>query len=211
MDFIPMENQPMPMTAVYMRCSSTTQTTNSQRFELQQYLSAQVICGTVEWFEDAAITGTHLDRPALGRLHRHIIDGDVDTVVLWKLDRLSRSVVDGIKLLADWTERNVRIVVVTQKIDLSGPVGRMVASLLLGVAEMEREGLRERQAAGISAARAKGVKFGRPKKINPSLIRRLKSEGNSVRNIAKHLQIARQSVYNVLNADNAKSPKSLIC
>jgi len=188
----------MPTTAVYMRCSSTSQTTDSQKFELDQYLANQVICGPVEWYEDAAVSGRTLDRPALGRLQRQIVDGKVDTVVLWRLDRLSRSIVDGIKLLADWTERNVRIVVVTQKIDLSGPLGRMVASLLLEVAEIEKEGMRERQAAGIAAARTRGVRFGRPSKVDSSLIRRLRSEGESVKTIASRLRLARQSVYNAL-------------
>ena len=193
----------MPTTAVYLRCSSTSQTTDSQRFELEQYLANQVICGPVEWFEDAAVSGKDLDRPALGRLHRQIVDGMVDTVVLWRLDRLSRSIVDGIKLLAVWTERNIRIVVVTQNIDLSGPVGRMVASLLLGVAELEKQGLRERQAAGIAAARARGVKFGRPKTVDSSLVHRLRSERKSVQIISRELQISRQSVYNALTSADA--------
>jgi DNA invertase Pin-like site-specific DNA recombinase len=193
-----METRPMLTTAVYLRCSSSTQTTDSQRFELEQYVSNQVICGPVEWYEDSAVSGKSLDRPALGRLHRDIIDGRVDSVVLWKLDRLSRSIVDGVKLLADWTARDIRIAVVTQKIDLSGPVGRMVASLLLGVAEIEKEGMRERQAAGIAAARAKGVRFGRPKAVDASMVRRLRSEGHAVQEIARELKVARQTVYNAL-------------
>lgn len=164
------------------------------KIELEQYLANQVICGPVEWFEDAAVSGKNLDRPALGRLHRQIVDGKVDMVVMWRLDRLSRSIVDGIKLLADWTERNIRIVVITQNIDLSGPVGRMVASLLLGVAELEKQGLRERQAAGIAAAR--------PKTVDSSLVHRLRSEGKSVQSIASELKIARQSVYNALQSNS---------
>jgi len=189
----------MKKTAVYLRCSAATQSNESQRFELEQYLGSQVVCGRVEWYEDAAVTGTNLERPALQRLHRDIVDGEVEMVVVWKLDRLSRSIADGVKLLSDWVARDVRVVAVTQQIDLSGPLGRMVASLLLGIAEMERQYLRERQAAGIARAKAAGVRLGRPRKTEPSLIRRLKSEGASVAQIARRLKVSRQTVYNSLN------------
>src|SRR5712692_10746086 len=85
------------------------------------------------------------------------------TVVVWKLDRLARRQQDGINLLADWCAHNVRVVAVTQQIDLSGPVGRMVASVLFGLAEIEWEYRRERQAAGIAVAKARGVYHGRQK------------------------------------------------
>ena len=60
-------------------------------------------------------------------------------VVVWKLDRISRRQRDGVNLLAEWCERGVRVVAVTQQIDLSGAVGRMVASVLFGLAEIESE------------------------------------------------------------------------
>lgn len=193
----------MPTTAVYVRCSSASQTTDSQRHEIARYLASQVVCGRIQWYEDAAVTGTNLDRPALGQLHRDIIEGKVDTVIVWKLDRLSRSIADGVKLLSDWVDRGVRVVSVTQQIDLSGPLGRMVASLLLGIAEMEREHLRERQAAGIAQAKARGVKFGRPQSVDATAVRRMKAGGCSVSGIARRLGISRQSVYNALRSQAA--------
>ena len=82
-------------------------------------------------------------------------------VVVWKLDRLSRRQRDGVDLLADWCDRGVRVVAVTQQIDLSGAVGRMVASVLFGLAEIESEYRRERQAAGIAVAKERGIYRGR--------------------------------------------------
>ena len=70
-------------------------------------------------------------------MRRAIFDGEVDTVVVWMLDRISRRQHEGIGLLADWCERGISVVVVTQQIDLSGAVGRMVASVLFGLAEIE--------------------------------------------------------------------------
>jgi DNA invertase Pin-like site-specific DNA recombinase len=105
--------------------------------------------------------GHTLRRPAFARLQRAIETGTITTVVVWKLDRLARRQQDGINLLAEWCARNIRVVAVTQQIDLSGPVGRMVASVLFGLAEIEWEYRRERQAAGIAVAKAQGGYHGR--------------------------------------------------
>lgn len=78
------------------------------------------------------------------------------TVIVWKLDRLSRRLRDGVNLLSDWCERGIKIVVMTQQIELAGPVARMIATVLLGLAEIELEFRRERQMAGIEVARTKG-------------------------------------------------------
>ena len=109
----------------------------------------------MEWFEDKE-TGKTLKRPAFDRLQKAIFAGTVKTVVVWKLDRISRGQRDGVNLLADWCERGVRVVAVTQQIDLSGTVGRMVASVLFGLAEIESEYRRERQAAGVAEAKERG-------------------------------------------------------
>ena len=116
----------------------------------------------VRWFEDK-ITGKSLKRPAFDRLQESIFHGEVKTVVVWKLDRISRRQKDGINLLADWCERGVRVVSVTQQIDLNGAVGRMVASVMFGLAEIELEYRRERQLAGIRVAKSRGAYTGRRK------------------------------------------------
>jgi DNA invertase Pin-like site-specific DNA recombinase len=77
-------------------------------------------------------------------------------VVVWKLDRISRRQRAGVNLLAEWCERGVRVVVITQQLDFSGAVGRLVASVLFGLAEIEHEYRQERQAAGIAVAKRKG-------------------------------------------------------
>ena len=140
------------MMACYCRVSSRSQKTDSQKAELTRWLQHQGLDSTaVQWFEDIE-RGQTLRRPAFARLQHAIETGAITTVVVWKLDRLARRQQDGINVLADWCARHVRVVVVTQQIDLSGPVGRMVASVLFGLAEIEWEYRRERQAAGITAA-----------------------------------------------------------
>jgi DNA invertase Pin-like site-specific DNA recombinase len=66
-----------------------------------------------------------------------IFAGQIDTIVVWKLDRLVRSLREDVNVLADWCQRGVRVIAITQQIDLSGPVGNLIATLLFGIAEIE--------------------------------------------------------------------------
>ena len=107
----------------------------------------------------------------------------------------------AINLLADWCERGVRVVVVTQQIDLSGSVGRLVASVLFGLAEIEQEYRRERQAAGIAVAKRRGVYRGRVKgttKAKPARVRALRARGFTTPEIANALHVSARTVFRYL-------------
>ncbi|HEY9662072.1 MAG TPA: recombinase family protein [Allocoleopsis sp.] len=143
--------------ACYLRISSRTQKTDSQKAEIEQWLIRHGHAPTrVQWFEDKE-TGKTLKRPAFDRLQTAIFDGNIKTVIVWKLDRISRRLKDGINTLASWCERGVRVVSVTQQIDLNGAIGSMLAGVMFGLAEIELEYRRERQSAGIKLARQRGV------------------------------------------------------
>ena len=94
-------------------------------------------------------------RPALHALQKAIFDGTVKTVVVWKLDRLARNFREGVEVVCDWCQKGIRVMSVTQQIDLSGTVGRMVAGVLFAIAEIELQHIRERQAIGITVAKKK--------------------------------------------------------
>jgi len=150
-------------TALYIRVSTASQNESSQKREIERWLDGNSVDRSkCKWYIDKA-TGDNLDRPEFARLSRDIFNGQVATVVLWKLDRLSRSLKDGINVLCDWCERGIRVVSVTQQIDFNGAVGKLIASVLFAVASMEQETRRERQAAGIAAAKERGVYKGRRK------------------------------------------------
>ena len=123
-------------------------------------------------------------------------------MVVWKLDRISRRQLDGISVLADWCERGVRVVSVTQQIDLKGAVGRMVASVLFGVAEIELEHRRERQAAGIKVAKKRGAYAGRKKgttKAAPSRALELRGKGLAAEEIAAAMGVSTRTVFRYLS------------
>jgi DNA invertase Pin-like site-specific DNA recombinase len=187
--------------ACYCRVSSRSQKNDSQRAEIRRWLRGNRIpAASVQWFEDKE-TGKSLDRPAFAALQTAIFAGELDTVVVWKLDRLSRRQVDGITVLADWCERGVRVVSVTQLIDLRGAVGRMVASVLFGLAEIELEHRRERQAAGIRVAKGRGAYPGRRRgttKAVPARALALRKRGLTVAEIASALDVSDRTVFRYL-------------
>jgi DNA invertase Pin-like site-specific DNA recombinase len=192
--------------ACYVRVSSRHQKTDSQESEIKKWLAGNGITpGQVEWYRDTE-TGKTLNRPAFQRLEQDIFNGKVRTVVVWKLDRLSRRLRDGVNLLADWCEKGLKIVVITQQIELNGPLGRMIAAVLLGLAEIELEYRRERQVAGIEVARKKGVYKGRAKgttKAKPRRAQQLREQGLTVPEIANALSTSERTVWRYLTTVNS--------
>lgn len=184
--------------AAYIRVSTRRQNDDGQRAEVKKWLDNNGIDpAKVEWYCDKE-SGTTLKRPEFDRLQADIFHGKVKTVVLWKLDRLSRRLRDGITTLAEWSEKNLRIVVVTQQLDFNGSVGRMIAALLLGLAEIENEYRKERQAAGIEQAKKKGKYKGRANgtlKGNPGRVAELRDKGLTASEIAQATSISLRTVW----------------
>jgi DNA invertase Pin-like site-specific DNA recombinase len=186
--------------AAYIRVSTYDQRTGSQREEISRWLKNHDIDPQkIQWFEDKE-TGSKMDRPAFFEMRRIIFAGEIKTLIVWKLDRLSRDMLDGIATLRCFLNQGVGIISVTQQLDLSGIVGQMCATLLFGVAEMELQNNKERQAAGIALAKKRGVYKGRKKgttKLDPKEISRLR-ETLKPRQIAKLMEVAPKTVYNTL-------------
>lgn len=192
----------MTIIACYCRVSTRQQKNDSQRAEIARWLqNHNVDMSAVRWFEDKE-SGTTTQRLAFDEMRRGIFQGTIKTVVVWKLDRISRRQCDGINLLSDWCERGVRVVAVTQQIDLGGVVGRMVASVMFGLAEIELEYRRERQVAGIKVAKKKGVYKGRRKgstKAKPVRAVELYQRGFTVAEIASAMAVSRRTVFRYLS------------
>lgn len=191
------------MIGVYMRVSSHAQKSDSQKAAITQWLTNHGHgLADVRWYEDTE-TGKTLQRAGFQALQADIFRGEVKTVVVWKLDRLARSLREGVNVLADWCQREVRVVSVTQQIDLSGTVGHLIASLLFGMAEMELQHIKERQAAGIAVAKGKGTYQGRKKgtpKANPQRAKVLQTKGLHPQEIAQALNVSERTVFRYLAA-----------
>lgn len=179
--------------AVYARVSTDEQNIEGQEQVIRQWLASNNVTTNYTWFEDKGVSGETINRPALRRLQRGVQEGKFDTVVVYRLDRLSRSMVDGVNMLSTWLKDGVRIVSVTENLDFAGTVGQMVAAVLLAVAQMETEVRRQRQAHGIAAAKVNGVYKGRKPgsfKGNPQQVKALRSRGWTYSEIAKQLGVS---------------------
>jgi DNA invertase Pin-like site-specific DNA recombinase len=167
--------------------------TASQDEALQLDALEQAGCDRV--FTDQA-SGATSNRPALDELLGMVRRGD--TLVIWRLDRLGRSLRHLLEVVGDLEQRGVALRSLTESIDTSSPAGRLVFHTFGALAEFERDLIRERTKAGLAAARARGRVGGRPTVWTPEKreqARRMLEAGKDVSTIAKVLGVSRASVY----------------
>jgi DNA invertase Pin-like site-specific DNA recombinase len=180
----------MPMYG-YARVSSLSQSTEVQVSRLKA-----VGCDVVR--EEAASGRSRIGRTELETILEFIRAGDALVVV--KLDRLGRSTRDVLNLVHELESKGAALRVLEPEIDTSRPEGRIILTTLSMVAEMELTFIKERQRAGIEAAKAKGIYKGRKRSIDGNAVCKLHKEGIGATEIARRLGIGRASVYKVLAA-----------
>ena len=132
---------------------------DSQREAAEAFIQSQRREGWIalpESYDDGGFTGANMDRPALTRLLHAVEAGEVDCVVVYKVDRLSRSLLDFTRMLSLFEKHQVSFVAVTQQFNTSTSLGRLTLNILLSFAQFERELIGERTRDKMSAARRKG-------------------------------------------------------
>lgn len=186
------------LVAAYVRVSTVGQNEAGQRTEIENWLTGNGIDPeSVRWFIDKK-SGDNLKRPAFEKLQAAVFTGEIGTVCVYKLDRLSRRLREGLDVLCGWCDQGLRVVSVTQQIDFNGTVGKMLAAVLLGIAEMEQETRRERQRAGIDVAKKSGKYVGRQQgttKAAPARAVELRDRGLKAEEIAASLGVSRNTVF----------------
>ena len=148
----------------YARVSTTDQNLNLQN-------DALIKAGCEKIFEDK-VSGTRIERKGLGEALEYVRSGDV--LVVWKLDRLGRGLRDLIDKMQDLEKRGVGFKSLTENIDTTTAGGKLIFHIFGSLAEFERNLIRERTMAGLSAARARGIKGGRKNKLTPEKVELLK-------------------------------------
>ena len=143
------------ITAVYTRVSTNQQSTRSQKSDLQKWVNAQGPDLPVKWYSDKS-TGKNMDRVGWQKLWKAITEGQVNKLVVWRLDRLGRTASGLCKLFENLQAKKVRLVSLMDSIDLGTPSGRLIAHVLASVAAYETEVRGERVRAGQQAAKAAG-------------------------------------------------------
>lgn len=177
--------------------------TQDQNLELQREALTKAGCERI--FEDRA-SGSRTDREGLARAIDMLRSGD--TLVVWKLDRLGRSVKQLVDLVGELQQRGVQFKSLTDAIDTSTPSGRFFFHVMASLAEMERELIVERTRAGLEAARKLGRKGGRRPKMTPGKIesaRRLLETGMPAKDVARSLGVSVPTLYRWLPASKRDS------
>lgn len=141
-----------------MRIGYARVSTNEQNLDLQ--LSALKAAGCDRIFKDRGISGATFSRPGLRKALAAL--GEGDTIVVWKLDRLGRSILDLVRTINEFSEQHVEFCSLTENIDTNTPGGRLLFHMMAALAEFERSLISERTRAGMRAAQAKGRHVGRP-------------------------------------------------
>jgi DNA invertase Pin-like site-specific DNA recombinase len=172
--------------------------TDDQHLDLQRDALRQAGCERV--FEDTA-SGAKAERVGLAALMEVLRPGD--TVVIWRMDRLGRSLKDLIALVERLEAVGVGLHSLQEKIDTTSSGGRLVFHLFGALAEFERNLVRERTQAGLTAARARGRHGGRKKRLDPAkqkiALRLYHERQHTVEEICRMMGVGRSTLYNYLN------------
>ena len=171
--------------------------TEDQKLDLQLDALRQAKCDKI--FKDVA-SGAQSDREGLDRATKYLRPGD--TLVVWKLDRLGRSLKHLIEVVNDFTKKGIHFKSLQENIDSSSSGGKLTFHLFGALAEFERDIIQERTKAGLEAARARGRVGGRPKLLDDRkivLARQLMSNpANKPLDVARTLGISRATLYRYL-------------
>ena len=184
--------------AILMRCSTSHQTTENQRLELYE------ICERNDWIVveeyDETISGTKgvNERDELKRMLKDASRKKFDKLVVWSIDRLGRNMKHLVSVLSQLKDLDIDIYSYKQGIDTSTTMGSSFFYMVGIFAELENNMRRERQIVGIRRALDNGAKFGRKSKLNDvtiSAISSMRDEGQSIRKIAKELNLGVGTVH----------------
>lgn len=172
--------------------------TEDQKLDLQKDALIKAGCSII--YEEQK-SGKDLERPELKNCLKALREGD--TLVVWKLDRLGRSVSDLVKIVEDLAGRGIFFNTLSENIDSSTPIGKLQFHVFSAMAEYERALIRERTKAGLAAAKARGRKGGRKTKLNEKQLREikalLKDPEITVSDVAEKYGVSRATLYRAIN------------
>lgn len=147
--------------AIYCRTSKLDQHPENQLLELREYAKQQGWRIYKEYIDQ--IPGSKESRPALDRLMQDARQKKFDLILIWKLDRLGRSLQHLIQIVQEWRNKGINFICKTQNIDTTTPSGNLIFHIFGAIAEFERELIRERILLGLVRRKKQGKKLGRPK------------------------------------------------
>ena len=181
----------------YARVSTKDQSLNLQKDALKK-------AGCQKIYSEQ-ISGTKTDRANLDEMIEHLRQGDI--IVVWKLDRLGRSLRDLINLISKFQDLGVEFKSLQDNIDTTTPTGKLTFHLFAALAEFERDIISERTKAGLASARTRGRHGGRPQGLSKKALDKARlaeslynEKNNSVQEICEYLSISKPTLYRYLRS-----------
>jgi DNA invertase Pin-like site-specific DNA recombinase len=195
-----MADQSLQQAAIYGRVSTVTnQSTDMQVRDLRQ-LADRRSFEVVHEYLDEGFSGAKSSRPALDRMLADAKRGKFRILLVWKLDRLGRSLAHLVRLLEDLRAWNVELVSFSEGLDFTTTTGKLLYQMLSAFSEFERDCISERVRSGLRNARAKGKRLGRPRVFaDASRIATLRAQGRSWREIVSETGISKGSAQRALS------------
>jgi DNA invertase Pin-like site-specific DNA recombinase len=179
--------------ALYARVSTDGQNPEVQLAALRAH-AANRGWDIVEEFVDRGYSGAKERRPALDRMMKAAWSGQFRAIAVWRFDRFARSVKHLIAALEQFRSYKVEFVSLQEQFDTATPIGLAMFTIIGAMAQLERDIIRDRVKAGLDAARARGVRLGRPvAEAQPDEVARLRAEGLSFGVIARRLHCSRST------------------
>lgn len=169
--------------------------TREQNEEMQIHALKMAGVDPVHIYVDKGVSGRAKKMPSREMALRQIRPGM--TLVVWRLDRVSRSMIDMLTLLRSMEEKDISLRSLTEYLDTRGAIGKLMIHILGAFAQFESDSGIERTTTGIRRAQANGVKFGQPTKITPEVIDKVNAglaAGESVKVIAKRCKVAESTI-----------------
>ncbi len=179
-----------------MRRGYSRISTDDQRLDLQHDALSAAGCEVI--YSDQ-ISGSKIERPELSRLLNDLDPGD--SVVVWRLDRLGRSLPHLIELVSGFGDRDVHFVSLSESIDTSSAGGELTFHMLAALAQFERSLISERTKAGLASAKARGSLLGRPRCLSRQQVahaKELVAEGKAKREVARLFKVSPATLYRAL-------------
>lgn len=169
--------------------------TDDQNLDLQRDALLKAGCAVI--YEEKASGKNATERPELDHCRKALRAGD--TLVVWRLDRLGRSLKDLVQIVSELELQSVSFQSITEKIETSSAAGKLIFHVFASLAEFERNLIRERTKAGLEAARARGRTGGRKPVLSDKQLREIRlllsDPDNQVQDIAKRYGVARSTIY----------------
>jgi DNA invertase Pin-like site-specific DNA recombinase len=179
---------------LYARVSTEGQDPEVQLMALRAH-ATQRGWQVVEEFVDRGVSGGKERRPALDRLMKRAWAGHVQVVLVWRFDRLARSVKHLVAALETFRSLHVEFVSLQEQLDTATPIGQAMFTIIGAMAQLERDIIRERVKAGLARAKARGIRLGRPRvPVVAAELAALREQGLSVGAMARRLRCSRSTV-----------------